>query len=94
MKYKSINVKDIPNYFDKLIDIVIYIDRVKEIETKKGEKMSFITGSDELSTIDITLFPKVYQELEKSKIIYIKAKVEKRFDKYQLIVNKINSILN
>jgi len=94
LKYKSINVKDIPNYFDKVIDIVIYIDRVKEIETKKGEKMSFITGSDELSTIDITLFPKVYQELEKSKIIYIKAKVEKRFDKYQLIVNKINSILN
>ena len=94
IKYKSININDIPNYFDKVIDIVVHVDRVKEIETKKGEKMAFVTGSDEVSTIDVTFFPKVYTQINQHDILYLNAKVEKRFDKYQLIVYKINQIIN
>ena len=93
-KYKTINITDIPNYFDKIIDIIVYVDRVKEIETKKGEKMAFITGSDEIHSIDIALFPKTYTEIKQHDIVYLKAKVEKRFDKYQLIVYKIIEIIN
>lgn len=93
-KYKTIDIKDIPNYFDKIIDIVVYIDQIRETETKKGEKMAFITGSDETSNIDIALFPKNYTKINQHEILYLKAKVEKRFDKYQLIVYKINEIIN
>ena len=34
--------------------------KIKEITTKKGDKMAFITGSDETGSIEYTLFPKTY----------------------------------
>ena len=57
VKYlNTISLNEIPNYFDKIINIIVYIDRIKVINTKKNERMSFITGSDEISKIDIILF--------------------------------------
>ena len=91
-KYQDIvSLSDIEQYFDKTINTVVYIDRLKEINTKKGDKMAFATGSDEITNIDITLFPKVYSEtnIKEGDIVLVNAKVEKRFDKYQLIVNRI-----
>ena len=58
--------------------------------------MAFITGSDEANTVEIVLFPKVYQmypNMGIGDIILVNAKVEKRFDKYQLIVQNLK-ILN
>jgi RecJ-like exonuclease len=57
--------------------------------------MSFITGSDEISKIDIILFPNIYekyQDLKVGDIIYVTGKVEKRFDKLQVVVNEINKV--
>ena len=54
--------------------------------------MLFITGSDELNNIDIVLFPKVYQmysDISVGDIIRVKGKVEKRFDKLQIVVNEL-----
>ncbi len=94
-KYNTIDLSNIPNYFDKIIDLVIYVDRIKEIDTKKGDKMCFITGSDEGSNIDVILFPKVYDNSIKiHDILYLNGRVEKRHDKYQFVVNKIKEIIN
>ena len=90
-----INLNEIESYFDKLINIIVYVDKIKEISTSKGDKMAFISGSDELSTIDIVLFPKIYQKynmINTKDIILIKGKVEKRFDKYQIVVNEIQKL--
>ena len=87
-----VNLNEIENYFDKVINIIVYVDKIKEINTSKGDKMAFISGSDELSNIDITLFPKIYEKynnINKGDFIHINGKVEKRFDKYQIIVNEI-----
>ena len=67
---------------------------MKEISTKKNDKMGFITGSDELNTIDVVLFPKIYEQysLEKGDIILVRAKVEKRFDKLQLVVRQLQKL--
>ena len=57
--------------------------------------MAFISGSDVLSNVDIVLFPKVYEKynsLKHSDIILINGKVEKRFDKYQIVVNNIEKL--
>ena len=94
-KYNNItSLMYIESYFDKTIDIIVYVDRIKEINTKKGEKMAFIVGSDELSTIDITLFPKIYSNIniKVGDIILVRGKVEKRYDKYQVIVSNIKVI--
>ncbi len=92
-KYNNhLAIKDLNAYFDKIVDIIIYVDRLKEIKTKTNNTMLFVTGSDETSKIDVVIFPTIYQELEnveKGDILIINARVEKRFDKYQLVVNRI-----
>lgn len=95
-RYNNIvELSDIEKYFDKNINIVCLVDRIKEVNTKTGDKMAFITGSDELTSIDITIFPKIYKKynnISNGDILYINGKIEKRYDKYQLICNNIEII--
>ena len=61
-------------------------------KTKKNEKMCFINAMDEVSNIDLVLFPKVYeknQNINRLDVIHLFGRVEKRFDKVQIIVNKM-----
>ena len=90
-KFKVINLNEIERFFNKTIDIIIIVDRIKEITTKKGEKMAFISGSDETDSLDLTLFPFVYEKykVKKGDILLVRGKIERRMDKYQLIVDKI-----
>ncbi len=93
-KYDNIiELSDIEQYFNKNINIIVYVDRIKDINTKNGDKMAFITGSDELSKIDITVFPNIYKtcfDIKAGDILNIVGKVEKRYDKYQVVASKIN----
>ena len=93
IKYpNTINLSEIDVYFDKIVNVIVSIDRLKEVVTKKNEKMLFITGSDELKNIDITVFPKIYQknnDYKEDDIILVTGRIEKRFDKYQIIANRI-----
>ena len=80
------------SYFDKFVNVVVNIDKIKEVQTKNGDNMCFITASDELGIVDIVVFPdkyKKYNELSKDETCIINGKVEKRFDKYQLILDKL-----
>ena len=94
-KYKTnynINTLSLEEYVDKYIELVLEINNIKEILTKKNDVMAFLKASDEYKQIDLTLFPKIYQEnknIEVYNIIKIYGKVEKRFDNYQIIVSKI-----
>ena len=83
---------DIRNNFNKIINIYLLIDNVRTIVTKKGEKMAFITGSDEYGEIDMVMFPRTYEKyynLSKGEVVLISAKVEKRINQYQLVINSI-----
>lgn len=90
-KYKVINLNEIEMYFNKTIDIIVLVDRIKEITTKKSEKMAFISGSDETDSLDLTLFPFIYEkyDIKKGNILLVRGKVERRMDRYQLVVDKI-----
>ena len=37
------------------------IDRIKEVTTKNGDIMAFLSCSDEETMVDVILFPKVYE---------------------------------
>lgn len=92
---KIVPLSDISLYFNKQIETLVYVDRIKEITTKKGDKMAFITGSDEISSIDVTLFPNIYKlntNIKQGDILYVKAKVERRYDKYQLVCNSVDVV--
>lgn len=94
-KYNTIDLSNISNYFDKVIDLVVYVDRLKDVDTKKGDKMCFITGSDESTSIDVIMFPKVYTDkIKVHDILYLSGRVEKRHDKYQFVVNSIKEIID
>ena len=94
-KYKKdifINTLVLEDYADKFIELILEINNIKEIVTKKNDVMAFVKASDEYKQIDLTLFPKIYNDnknLENYDIIKIYGKVEKRFDNYQIIVSKI-----
>lgn len=91
----SLEIKDLSSYFDKVVSVVIYTDKIKKITTKKNEEMLFITGTDELSKLDIVLFPKIYNNfmfVAEGDVLKITGRVEKRFDKLQLVANKIEKL--
>ena len=55
--------------------------------------MAFLVGNDEFGDIDFTIFPNTYKRfnnIKQGNIVEITGKVERRFDKYQVIVNFIN----
>lgn len=85
-------LNQIEDYFDKTIDVLILVEKIKVITTKKGDKMAFITGSDETTSKDFTIFPKLwekYSDIEKGNLLKVRGKVEKRLDSMQIIVEKI-----
>lgn len=90
---KAIYLKDLTTYFDKTVIALIQVDKIKQITTKHNENMMFITGSDETSSADFVLFPNIYDnEITKDDIYLVKGKVEKRFDKYQIVISKLKKV--
>ncbi|MCJ0553298.1 DNA polymerase III subunit alpha [Enterococcus cecorum] len=59
-------------------NILLYLTNIKEITTKKQEKMAFITGNDGTQEIEVTIFPtlfrKIRQNLQVNQCVLIKGK--------------------
>ena len=94
-RQNNINTKNIKDYFNKVITIYLLVDRKNEIVTKKNEKMIFINGSDEYSSIELVVFPKVYEKfynINRGEVYKFISRVEKRGNEYQLIVNNIEKL--
>lgn len=84
-----ININSIKDYFDKIIDVIVLVDKIKIIKTKDNKKMAFITGSDESAHIDLVMFPDVYKKYDnilEGHILKAKVRVEKRMSRYQLAI--------
>lgn len=97
-KYKRdnmCNLKNISSYFDKIVNLIVMIDSLKEIQTKNKEKMAFLTISDEYNKMTAVIFPKIYKYsfgIKKGDIINVTGRVEKRMSTFQLVVNKIEKL--
>ena len=92
LKNKHIELNDLKRYFDKQIETIVCVDKIRTVNTKSNEKMMFVTGSDELAKVDIVVFPKVYKTVKnvnEGDIVKIKGKIEKRYDEYQIIAYDI-----
>lgn len=46
--------------------VLFYIKEIREIRTKKGEKMAFLEGGDASGELSVTLFPAVYRRFVRS----------------------------
>ena len=89
----SVNLCDISKYFNKYITCIGMIDRIKEVTTKNGDVMAFISISDEDSKCSVTAFPLMYHDIKikKGDIIIIEGKVERRKD-FEIIAKKIINV--
>jgi DNA polymerase-3 subunit alpha len=95
-RYNNIvSISDIESYFDKIVDVIVHIEKVRVIKTKNNEEMAFITGEDETDSIELVMFPTVYKEFSdtlNSDILKVRARVEKRMSKYQLSIVKVEML--
>ncbi len=93
-KIKAINLKDIASYYNKNIITLAYIEKIKKIKTKNNKDMYFITGSDESDICEFILFSSEFCDIIMGNVYIINGKVEKRFDKYQIVINQIRKVQN
>ena len=98
VKYREqgmIRISDIPKYVNKTIRFTGIVDKVKTIDTKKGEKMAFLTLSDDSGSIDGVIFPRNNHLLglfETDNLISVIASVNIRNEETQVIINDIKDI--
>ncbi len=94
-KYNCPKINEIKSYFDKNIVSYYLLESSKIIKTKKGDTMAFLKLSDETGIIDGTIFPNrihYINHIKNGDILKVFSHVEKRLDKYQLVINKIELI--
>ena len=94
---KVIKIKDSEKYLFKKIDMILLVEKIKKIKTKKGDDMAFITASDETGSVELTLFPREFMMVDNLKVndlILINGKPSKRYDKFMINVNQIKKVNN
>ena len=88
-------LENIKQNYDKRITCVVMIEKIKEITTKKQERMAFVTASDETDTANFVVFASLMKELEGIRVgdvVHVMGRVSRRFSDYQINVNKIEKI--
>lgn len=89
-----VKIKNIENYYNRIVKFAVLIEEIKQIKTKRNENMAFIEASDETGEMTFVLFSNSIKDINKYKkneICFIEGRVVKRMDKYQVnITNKRN----
>lgn len=84
---------DIASNFNKLVKTVVLVEKIKVIKTKKNKDMAFLVGSDETTSNEFILFDNInISEINVGDLLLIEGRVERRLDKYQIIVNQISKV--
>ena len=90
--FKLIDIRD---NFNKKIKGVYLVEKINMIKTKKDEDMCFILASDETAQGDFVVFPKTVNQisdLQVGDIVEVDGIVERRVDKFQIVINRIEKI--
>ena len=94
-QYPKIMMRGINSFIDCNLreKTISFSSSLKLKHIGNGNYQAFIVGSDEFGEVDLTCFPDVYKKFNNIKvgnIIKIFGRVEKRYDKYQVIINNIS----
>ena len=96
--YKKKNLRKINQLYNSfnIVGTMGIITNIHEIKTRKNEMMAFGTLVDDISEIDIVIFPKTYEisNITIGKIVIIYGELQQRNNeiKPQLVVNRIENI--
>ena len=76
--------------------ILVQFDTIKQIRTKNGQNMAFVTLNDGMTLMDGVIFPDKFKRYEASisneEMFIVIGKFEKRNQQLQLIINQIIEI--
>lgn len=75
------------------IKVLVVVDKIKRIQTKNGEPMSFLDVTDNSGKGNFTMFPNVHrrfiQQFDEGDTILVEGKVESTQPAVKMVVNKI-----
>ena len=81
--------------FDKDVDIVTMVTKIKKTKTRNNDYMAFIDGTDNLNKVSLVLFKEVYEKINNinvNDIIHVFGHVERRYNEYQIVVKQIEKL--
>ncbi|WP_430604929.1 DNA polymerase III subunit alpha [Enterococcus sp. DIV0125] len=62
------------------VSLLLYIKNIREIRTKKGERMAFVEGTDSSGEVTVTVFPKLYRQFrnlfEVNHVLFVQGRSE------------------
>ncbi len=91
-----INLSDMEEYAGKIITAIILVTDIKEIVTKKGDRMAVIQIEDLTGRAEVVIFPKTYEKvrlnLQKDARLMIWGKVDRRDEQSQIILDEMQPI--
>lgn len=95
-KYQNIvALNKVSQYFNKIVNVIVFVEKIRVIKTKRNEEMMFFDASDEYTKGDFTMFPKTYSkypDLKVGDIIKVEGRIERRYNDYQIIVEKLEKL--
>ena len=90
-----VNISALYDYADRQVNVIMQLQRVKNITDRKGNEMCFIEGFDESGSVEGVVFASCFKSvgvaLKKGNICLIHGKVDLK-DKLSLIVNNARVI--
>ncbi len=93
-KYKII--RDVSSFKEnKKLLFVVYVDNIRNIETKNNEIMAFVDLDLNFTKMSGVVFPKIHQtftSLDFKKLILIEGVIQNRNDELQIVINKCRNI--
>ncbi|MCF7523683.1 OB-fold nucleic acid binding domain-containing protein [Levilactobacillus brevis] len=64
------------------VTVLLYVIKIRQIRTKRGEPMAFVTGGDETADVSVTIFPNQFRQISEwlatDQVIVVRGKVERR----------------
>ena len=87
-----VKITNMKNFLNRIVTMILMVEKIKVINTKKGEKMAFVDVSDETGSASAVIFPKnnnLIDKLEVDKLVMVKASLQNRNDEIQIIINDI-----
>ncbi|ARQ94035.1 DNA polymerase III subunit alpha [Levilactobacillus brevis] len=64
------------------VTVLLYVIKIRQIRTKRGEPMVFVTGSDETADVSVTIFPNQFRQISEwlatDQVIVVRGKVEQQ----------------
>jgi DNA polymerase III subunit alpha len=92
-----INLCDIPESLEtKVVTAIALILEIKEVVTKKGDRMAILQLEDLTGSTEAVVFPKTFDKvkhlMEKDKRLMVWGKIDRRDDQTQLIIDDMQPI--